>query len=171
MSLDEILILWSARLAVGLVLMAIFLTDPIGRGNSAASQGRLAWTLGCLLLWLHTGFAFGYAHGWSHTAAFKATAEQTARVTGWYWGGGLYVNYGTLILWTADVVEWWRTHYPVLYRSTYRHRFVRFYLLFMTFQASVVFVASPARSVAVTLWLAAAMAIFWRRICYRGQRS
>jgi len=126
------------------------------------------WTLGCMILWLHTGFAFGYAHDWSHEAAWTATAEQTARVTGWYWGGGLYVNYGTLLLWTADVVGWWRTDAPKLYEATFRHRCFRLYLLFMTFQASVVFASPAARWIAMTLWLAAAMGIIWRRIFHRG---
>ncbi|MCA9024619.1 MAG: hypothetical protein KDA86_05365 [Planctomycetaceae bacterium] len=69
---------------------------------------RWIWTLGCVVCLLHVGAAFQFVHGWSHTAAYAHTAEQTAAVTGWRWGGGLWVNYAFTLWWVLDVVWNWR---------------------------------------------------------------
>ena len=39
-----------------------------------------------------------WEHDWSHAAALEHTANQTQDVVGVHWGGGLYFNYGMLLL-------------------------------------------------------------------------
>jgi hypothetical protein len=40
--------------------------------------------------------------------AYRHTAERTDAVTGWNWGGGLYVNFAVAALWLTDVGVLWR---------------------------------------------------------------
>ncbi len=69
---------------------------------------RWVWTIGCVALLLHVVAAFHFVHDWSHEAAYAHTTEQTAAVTGWHWGGGVWVNYAFQLWWVIDVVWSWR---------------------------------------------------------------
>ena len=55
--------------------------------------------LACLLLALHMGAAWWGVHGGEWTAAWRHTAQETARVTGWNSGAGLLFNFVTLAVW------------------------------------------------------------------------
>jgi hypothetical protein len=59
-------------------------------------------------LWTHILLAFGTVHEWSLDAAYLHTAARTAEMTGWNWGGGLYVNFAVAALWLIDVGLLWR---------------------------------------------------------------
>jgi hypothetical protein len=50
-------------------------------------------SIGCLAYLAHLAAAFHFAHGWSHAQAYEHTALRAWEVTGWRWGGGVYVNY------------------------------------------------------------------------------
>ncbi len=110
------------------------------------ARARAAWTVGCAAMLMHAAAAFHFYHGWSHAAAYIDTARQTAELTGFDWGGGLYFNYALLAAWAADVVYWWRRGVEA-YRLRPRvlalvwHAF----LLFMFFNAAVVFATGAAR--------------------------
>lgn len=97
---------------------------------------RNLWSSACVLMTVHVMAAFHWDHGWSHVAALRHTAEQTARVTGIHWGGGLYFNYLFLGMWIADVIGLWRSSAHVDSRF---HRFFRLVLVFMAVNATVVF--------------------------------
>ena len=71
------------------------------------STARWAWTAACLSLLAHVASAFTFFHGWSQDHAYRETARQTQEAFGLDWGGGLYVNYALLVLWTTDVIWWW----------------------------------------------------------------
>jgi hypothetical protein len=109
------------------------------------ARARLAWTAGCLVFVLHVACAFGFYHGWSHAAAYAATARETAVLVGWDWGGGLYANYLFTLVWAADAAWWWRG----LESYESRHRSIDWavqgFLLFMVFNATVVFGQGPVR--------------------------
>jgi hypothetical protein len=114
------------------------------RGWDAAA--RLAWTAGCLGLLAHTASAFHFHHGWSHGAAYLDTARQTGDVFGLYWGGGLFINYALLACWCLDAAWWWARGLDSYRRRPWPltaawHGF----LLFIVFNATVVFKAGPAR--------------------------
>ncbi|OYV93053.1 MAG: hypothetical protein B7Z73_03955 [Planctomycetia bacterium 21-64-5] len=125
---------------------------------------RLAWTLGCLCYLAHVACAFHFYHGWSHAAAYRHTAERTAAVAGWSWGGGVYFNYVFTAVWLADTLWWWRTSsvgnalcgvpkrcqrelhgtpqraFPTdPSRRDWLHLAVQLFMAFMVFNATVVF--------------------------------
>jgi hypothetical protein len=77
------------------------------RRPAAWRMSRLIWTIGALSIVVHSAAAFHYRYGWSHTHAIQATAQQTAAVTGLDWGGGLFVNYAFVAIWTTDAAWWW----------------------------------------------------------------
>ena len=131
------LTLWLARACVACYALALLISvcdhDLTG---GRVRLWRAAWSAACLLLIMHVLAAFHFEHGWSHAAALKHTAEQTARVTGIDWGGGLYFNYAFLILWALDVGFLWKS--PSSVRSTLR-RTTDIACIFMIFTATVVF--------------------------------
>ncbi|HEV3005325.1 MAG TPA: hypothetical protein VGX78_12740, partial [Pirellulales bacterium] len=106
MSPGELATRWTVRLA----LAGYFLGGALRAENRTPRGrliGRIAWTLGCLFYLAHIACAFHVYHGWSHAAAYRHTAEQTAALTGWNWGGGIYFNYLFTVVWLADAIAWW----------------------------------------------------------------
>jgi hypothetical protein len=127
---------WTARLAVACYAVRV-LADAGGFGSLRLR--RWVWTAGWACFVLHLAAAFACVHGWSHEAAYRETARRTAAVTGLDWGGGLWVNYGFLLLWTADVAAWWAVgpEYPRRWRRTYV--VVQAVFAFLMFNATAVF--------------------------------
>lgn len=107
---------------------------------------RLSWTTGCAALVAHFICAFQFYHAWSHQSAYLETARQTAKVFAINWGGGLFINYAVATLWTADNVWWWLAGL-----SSYRRRpwwltlSGHGFLIFIIFNATVVFKDGPTR--------------------------
>jgi hypothetical protein len=134
------------------------------RGGPAAA-GRSAWTVGALAAIAHSAAAFHFRHGWSHKAALVETARQTAAVTGLDWGGGLYVNYLFLAVWTADAAWWWLRPETFDRRPRALDRVVRAFLLFMFLNGAVVFARGPMVAVGAAAVLAVLAA--W----YRGRNA
>ena len=148
--------LWTVRLAVAAYFIAAALrADPRARCRSAA---RALWTAGCVLYLAHVVCAFHFYHHWSHAAAYQHTAERTAELTGWNWGGGIYFNYAFTVVWLADTLRWW------LARDRPSPRWLtvatQAFLWFMAFNATVVFGHGAIRwfglagcALLVALWL------------------
>ena len=115
---------------------------------------RLAWTIGCAALVAHFICAFQFYHAWSQQSAYSETARQTAEVFRINWGGGLFINYAVAILWTADLVWWWLAGV-----SAYRRRpwwltlFWHGFLIFIIFNATVVFKDGPVRWIGLLISL------------------
>jgi hypothetical protein len=139
MDTGELLTRWTVRVAMALMVLALVLRWRAGGLRSRLAQARLAWTLGCLAFLLHVLCAFAFYHHWSHAAAFTATAEQTAALVGWKWGGGLYANYAFTLVWIADAAWWWRDPEGYEARPRWIERAVLGFLLFIAFNATVVF--------------------------------
>src|SRR5262245_48674916 len=108
-------------------------------------SGRAArWlnAFGCATFLAHVVCAFQFYHHWSHSAAYADTARQTAALTGWKSGAGLYVNYVFAMVWIATVIKgpggWalWA---------------VRGFFWFMIFNGAVVFVHGPVRWIGLLL--------------------
>ena len=77
----------------------------------------------CLLLALHIGAAWWGVHGGEWTAAWRHTAQETARVTGWNSGVGLLFNFVTLAVWLTLAgliprVSWPRVPWPRVARPS-----------------------------------------------------
>lgn len=130
--------------AVGVCLMLLFRENQTWQ-----ARARLAWTVGCAALIAHLICAFHFYHHWSQTSALRETARQTAEVTGANWGGGLFINYGFLAAWVADVAWWWRGLDGYRRRHWLITAVWQFVLIFMIFNATVVFKTGAVRWVGV----------------------
>jgi len=126
-------VLWTARLCVGCYLLR-YVAAASGRDRARNWQCWL-WTAGWLLLLVHTAAAFQFVHDWSHVAAVESTARQTEEQLGISFGGGVWFNYATIVLWGMDVALWWRRERsPVLWLVA-----VQTYLALIVVSATVVF--------------------------------
>jgi hypothetical protein len=107
--------------------------------KNEVNAGRVWWTAGCLLLLVHAACAFQFVHHWSHRAAYETTAQQTAAVTGFDSGSGVWVNYAVLAVSLLDVCHWWLTPARHASRSRSTEWLLQGFLAFVWFNATVVF--------------------------------
>jgi len=131
------------------------------RGEGRPLRSRRAWwTAAWAAYVVHVVAAFHFHHGWSHAEAVHATAERTEAVTGWGWGGGIWVNYAFTLLWSAEIVWWWTTGDSFFHRRRSLRAAWQGLFLFIVINASVVFVSGSARlaGAAVCLLVLAAWA-------------
>lgn len=145
MDAGDLLTRWTVRLSMVLYVLALALRWN-GRGDTGRlAAARRAWIGGCLLFLGHVIFAFACFHHWSHAAAFEETARRTEEMFGFFWGGGLYLNYAFTSVWLIDAAWWW------LWPATFQRRgqlvewLVQGYMGFMAFNGAVVFAAWPVR--------------------------
>jgi hypothetical protein len=162
---------WTAWMSMAALAGAIALrqqgtNDQPARGGSA----RWLWTLGCVLLWIHVGCAFHFQHHWSHAAAYTHTAQQTAEMTGFDWGGGVYFNYLLMLLWTGDALWWWLDPRSYDSRPAAVQRFVTGFAVFMAFNATVIFGSGLPRWVALAVCLSLAI-LKYRSSSHKARRQ
>lgn len=131
----------------------------IRRGSPNPSAARALLTAGGAAFMAHIACAFSFHHHWSHTAAYVDTAQQTAALTGWHWGGGLYINYVFALVWLGEILWWWAAREGYFQRRAGITRAVRGFFLFMIFNGAVVFVSGPARWLG--LFLCAVLVVCW----------
>ena len=136
---QELLTIWTVRLAVACYVARYVVAVGVADGDRNARIGRRFWTAGCLLCLAHVVCAFAFVHDWSHQQAYEHTAEQTLKVVGWDWGGGLYFNYLFTILWAADVACWWIRGKEWRAFSPQAGRAIDLFLAFIVVNATVVF--------------------------------
>jgi len=159
------------RLSIWLALAAYAVAIAFRRRFNGTTErqrhARLAWTLGCAFFLAHVVFAFAFIHHWSHEAAWRETARQTAELTGWHWGGGIYLNYLFAALWLGDVLWWWiaPTHFDR--RSRWIGILWQGFFFFMVFNAAIVFAHGPARLLGIVLCTALAI-LCWPRLQRHG---
>ena len=128
-------------------------------------QGRMSFTLGALVLLLHTGLGLHLRHAWSQADAMREIARQSAEVTGIAFGGGLFVNYAFVAFWLAEAFWWWRAPRGYLARSTQARWSSRAVYLFMFVNGAIVFGHGPVR-------IFGALAIVVVCVCwYRAERA
>jgi hypothetical protein len=124
------------------------------RRSDADRWTRLAWTIGCVALVAHFICAFNFFHAWSHQSAYRDTARQTAEVFGINWGGGLFINYAVAILWSADVVWWWFAGVNAYRRRSWLLTLIwHSFLIFIIFNATIVFKEGPTRWIGLLVCL------------------
>lgn len=156
---------WLTKAAVWLALLAY----AIGAGMMLRAQGRARWlvharrmwTAGCVFFLAHVVFAFGFYHGWSHDVAYRQTARQTAEMTGFRWGGGLFLNYLFALAWLGDVLWWWLAPGSFARRARWLTRIWHGFFFFMVLNGAIVFGSGPVR------WFGAAICsilgvLWWR---------
>jgi hypothetical protein len=136
--------------------------------RAPATAGRFAWTVGAVAAVIHSAVAFHLRHEWSHAAAYLDTARQTAAVIGLNWGGGIFVNYAFLAVWTADVLWWWAAPRRFHHRPRILDAAVRAFLWFMFLNGTVVFAPGRMRWMGAAAVLAVAVA--WCRTAAQALR-
>jgi hypothetical protein len=139
------------------------LAYTIGSIVFAISRGRddrwtrLAWTISCAALVTHFICAFDFYHGWSQQSAYAETARQTAEVVRINWGGGLYINYAVALFWFADVA-WWFAGVGAYRRRPWSITLLwHAFLIFIIFNATVVFKDGLTRWAGVLVCLSLAL--------------
>ena len=115
---------------------------------------RIVWTVAVIGLIAHFICAFQYYHSWSHTHAYIETARQTDEVFRVNWGGGLFINYALLALWTIDVGWWWLSGLDT-YRQRSRASLLAWhsFLIFIIFNATVIFKTGAVRWIGLVITL------------------
>jgi len=104
--------------------------------------GALAvWIVGLVAYLGHVLAAFEFHYRWSHQVALAETARQTADLTGFDSGAGLWLNYLVGAIWACDAARWAVTGRP---RGAF-HRTWHTFLAFMIFNGTVVFGQGPVR--------------------------
>jgi hypothetical protein len=164
MNTEELLLRWSARVAM--VLYVLALVSRIAMRRRVVS--RALWTAGCGVYLFHVACAFQFVHHWSHAAAYAATARQTAELIGLDWGGGLYANYVFTLVWVGDVVWWWFFPARYLARSRAAGWMVHGFMGFIAFNATVVFAPGVSRGIGIAGCLLLAIVWFWTRASLSG---
>jgi hypothetical protein len=160
--MDELLTIWSVRLAV-VCYLGRYLIDVMSTiDNRRQRQSRWLWTVGCVLYVIHVGCAFAFFYDWSHDRAYAHTAAQTQEIVGWDWGGGLYFNYLFTIAWIADVVRQWSDIDNGGRSSRRLDLAVQSFMAFMVLNATVVFGPPFWMWIGVGIGLAAGL-LYWFR--------
>jgi hypothetical protein len=121
-----------------------------------------AWSLGCVLLWLHVAVAFHLGHGWSHAAAW----EHTQAAGGF--GFGVYVNYAVMLVWLADAAWLWVAFDWYFTRPRWLHWAVHGFIAFVVFNAAVVFGGWPFRALFAAVFVFVAFLAGVRRLKIKG---
>jgi hypothetical protein len=162
MSRGELLTKLSVWLALAAYTIATARWLNQRRTDRALCVARWIYTLGCALFFLHVACAFSFFHHWSHDDAYRETARQTAELTGWPWGGGLYINYVFAAAWLAVVLCLWLA--PGSFRTSRWIAAWHAFVAFMMLNGAVIFVHGPMRWLGVLLCttLAAAWLRHWR---------
>jgi hypothetical protein len=135
----------------------------LGKGG----WGRLArwcWTLAWAAFVVHLAMAFQHVHHWSHEAAVRHTAE----VSGF--GEGVYVSDLFALVWTADVAAWWLRPAWYARRSPWFSRILHSFMLFIVFNATIVFETGLIRWAGVALFVWLALVWMVSRLRLRGER-
>jgi hypothetical protein len=152
------------RLTIWLALGAYAISAGmlLARRSTHSLAARWWWTFGCALFLAHVACAFSYFHDWSHAAAYRETARQTAEVTGWRWGGGLYLNYLVAVAWLTDALWWWLAPESFARRSPRLNAIWHGFLFFIVFNGTVVFGRGPVRWFGVVI-CGGLSGLWWRR--------
>lgn len=133
------------------------------QGRTCFSSVREWWTLGWLSLIAHVIIALWFAHGGSWSAAYEHTARRTQEAIGWNWGGGVWFNLATVMIWGLDVIWMWIQPDSA---NRLAHRLdaaAQVYIAFMMFNATVVFGSWPARIVGGLICEGLAIIAVWAR--------
>jgi hypothetical protein len=164
---------WLTRGAAWLALV-LYVGGELARAFRCGERGRVLgrWmaSLGCAVFGAHVACAFQFYHQWSHAAAYADTARQTAELTGWKWGGGLYLNYLFALPWAGEVVWSWAHWAGYEVRPKWIMWPVRSFFWFMMFNGTVIFVHGPARWFGLAL-CATLLICWWRRPAPEGASS
>ena len=124
--------------------------------NMTTVRGKIArwcWTWGMVSFLVHLAMAFHFYHSWSHAHAFRHTQEVSGV------GEGLYASYLFTLLWVADALWWWFSPKRYATRSVWFDRMLHAFMLFIIFNATIVFESGAIRWVSLVVF--GALATTW----------
>ena len=136
--MDSTTLLIHATAGASFVLYALALAWWLRRTTATTVLNAL-WTAAFLLMLIHVLLAFHFTHGWSHRHAFETTRRESG------FGEGLYVNDLFMALWTFDVAWWWLRPRRYATRAVWIDRALHLFMLFIAFNATVVFESGAGR--------------------------
>ncbi len=139
----DLLVRNSIRLSLAFYALSVLL---LLRGANGDGLARRAWTLAWLTYLIHVALAFHYVHDWSHVEAM----EHVRKASGV--GEGLYASYLFTLLWTLDVIWWWARPVSHARRPNWLKVGLHGFILFMVFNATVVFETGIIRWAGVALF-------------------
>ena len=153
--MENQLLLWSVRIAMLLYVASLArwiwaAHNPVENASLARSQ-RYIWTLGCLAFLVHVAAAFHFRHGWSHQQALLHTAEETERLVGWSFGGGIYFSYAFTVSWCLDVAWMWFNQESHRKRARWITMALHVFLLAISINGAIVFATGPIRWMGIVL--------------------
>ena len=141
------------------ISLGLFALGELGKRH-ARSWAWPASAIGLALLTIHIVIAMSVRHHWSHDAAIAATAGQTQAVYGLNWGGGLYVNYVYVAVWSIYLAVWHSVPSRALPSRTLMRVFRVFFLIVIV-NAAIIFAGGWRRLVGV--FIVGALLVAWRR--------
>ena len=168
MEIGESITFWSVLLSILCYFLGAALWSLASLHPRLDAPARGIWSSGCVLCLGHALSAFHFYHSWSHGAAYQSTAQQTKELLGFSWGGGVYFNYAFTIAWFVDAIWWWTRPESHRKRSQFLNVALHAFLLFMVFNATVVFGEGLIRWLG--LWGSFGLLLLWW-IVKRGSQS
>ena len=150
----------AVRNSVRLALLYYGLSLGVQLRGGPTRLARLAWTLAWIAYVVHVVLAFHHFHGWSH-----ADAVEHVRAAGGF-GEGIYFSHLFGLLWTVDVAWWWLAPTSHAARPAWMTVGLHSFMLFMVFNATVVFEPGLGRWLGVGLFVV--LAWLWRTRPGRG---
>lgn len=150
------------------IVIALYFAAVVARIHLGCWTGvaRMGWFAAWLGLCGHLLTAYGEVHGWSHLAAWEHTRLETLRITGWDSGAGLWFNFVTLWVWTAEAIRIGWCHAPRCAGiSAVFATACQVWIAFMMFQSAVVFAEGLVR------WLSLAGAVTILAVAVRRRRG
>jgi len=150
----------AVRNSVRLALLYYGIALGVQLRGGPCRLARLTWTLAWAAYAVHVVLAFHYFHGWSH-----ADAVEHVRAVGGI-GEGIYLSHLFGLLWTIDVAWWWLAPGSHAARPLWLTIELHGFMLFMVFNATVVFEPGLGRWLGVALFLV--LAWLWRTRPGRG---
>jgi hypothetical protein len=145
---------WTIRLALICLTIALSLEWRTSRDRGRQAAGVI-WSVGCALVWIHLITAIRHFHGGSFSQAAAETSRRTAEAIGWSPGGEIYVNLAFAAVWTFDACWRWAAPDSWRGRSQFLSAAITSFLLFIAFNATVVFEEGAVRwaGIAASIWL------------------
>lgn len=119
--------------AIAATLMLLLQPDEWPATQGRGRLARWCWTLAWLTYLVHLAMAFHHYHHWSHADAM----EHTRQVSGA--GEGIFMSHLFTVVWTLDVLTWWLRPARYALRSPWIGRLLHAFMLFIIFNATVVY--------------------------------
>jgi hypothetical protein len=149
--------------ALALTMMLLLRPADWGAATVRGSLARWCWTWAWLIYVVHVACAFHFYHHWSHADAVR----HTALVSGF--GPGIFASHLFTLAWGFDVAAWWLAPAWYARRPAWMSRTLHAFMLFIVFNATIVYETGPIRWAGVLLFLELAAVSLYRRYKLRSE--